>query len=670
MRQDVLTSRMVRGAARGDCLRGDAIAHVLGLVACLIAGTAGCQTTQPVGGGVLPTNLSRGLSSSYKPPTDSATQTDSSVTGETPSTSSTSAPIATSATARIRGQSPTQWNTSSPGTDAYRNPMAASNATNLNENSNSYGSPSSNNAGSGQYITSPLTVNSPAAGYVAPQQMGGGVVQPAQPSASYPQAPTSFGQAPGAFAPGAQPPNTVYQPPIGASVPGGSMQTPAGAPGYGGSGYNGGSYAPGGYGYAAPGAYPGASPSDYNSTIAPGVTQLPNTMQSTIAPGAFPGYDPSGVPYPDITAPGGNGYQPRQRISPIDVYVQEARTGRIILGGSVNSDLGVAGQLVIDERNFDIRNVPRSWNDVWSGRAFRGGGQNFRAEFMPGNQVQRYTVNWTERNLFGYLPYSLSVGGFYYTRQYRDWTEQRLGGRAALGYEVTKDLSISTELRLEDVNISDPRVSGVDELDSALGSNDVYTARFRVARDTRDSPFMSTEGALLELIFDQVFGEYDFSRGNVNYSRYFLMRERADGGGRHTLASTWKFGVTGSQTPLFENYFAGGYSTLRGFSFRGASPKVSDVQVGGEMMFLGSLEYVFPLTADEMLRGVAFVDYGTVESDLKINSENFRVAPGLGLRVSVPALGPAPLAFDFAYPINHADTDDRQVFSFFMGFTR
>ena len=38
------------------------------------------------------------------------------------------------------------------------------------------------------------------------------------------------------------------------------------------------------------------------------------------------------------------------RQTPIDVFVQEARTGRIVLGGNVNSDLGVAGQLVIIER--------------------------------------------------------------------------------------------------------------------------------------------------------------------------------------------------------------------------------------------------------------------------------------------------------------------------------
>ena len=37
--------------------------------------------------------------------------------------------------------------------------------------------------------------------------------------------------------------------------------------------------------------------------------------------------------------------------------------------------------------------------------------------------------------------------------------------------------------------------------------------------------------------------------------------------------------------------------------------------------------------------------------DIEIDSkDNFRVAPGLGVRVAIPMLGPAPLAFDFAVP--------------------
>jgi outer membrane protein insertion porin family len=79
---------------------------------------------------------------------------------------------------------------------------------------------------------------------------------------------------------------------------------------------------------------------------------------------------------------------------------------------------------------------------------------------------------------------------------------------------------------------------------------------------------------------------------------------------------------------------------------------------------------MFPLTADDMIKGVAFCDFGTVERDIEFNSDNFRVSPGIGVRINIPALGPAPLAFDLAAPIIHADGDNLQNFSFFFGFGR
>jgi outer membrane protein insertion porin family len=139
------------------------------------------------------------------------------------------------------------------------------------------------------------------------------------------------------------------------------------------------------------------------------------------------------------------------------------------------------------------------------------------------------------------------------------------------------------------------------------------------------------------------------------------------------LGFLFRTGVTGSQTPIFERYYAGGFSTLRGFDFRGASPVdpvARTVRVGGQFLFLGAVEYVFPLTADDMLKAAFFVDYGTVEREVTISSKNYRVAPGFGLRINIPALGPAPLAFDFAFPVAKADTDETQVFSFFMGVGR
>jgi outer membrane protein insertion porin family len=353
---------------------------------------------------------------------------------------------------------------------------------------------------------------------------------------------------------------------------------------------------------------------------------------------------------------------------PWDVYVTEARTGQFILGVGINSDAGVTGQIILDERNFDIARWPTSWDDIANGTALRGAGQGFRVEAIPGRQVERYTINFVEPYLTSQI--SLSVSGFLFGRRYFDWDEERLGGRVALGYRLSPDLSLSAALRMEEVKVFNPRVLGVPELDAALGDSALFSPRFTLTHDTRDIPFAPTEGHYIELSYEQVFGDFDYPRGEFDFRKYFLIRERPDGSGRHTLAYNFRLGISGSETPIFENYFAGGYSTLRGFDYRGASPKVGSVTVGGEFRFLGSVEYFFPITADDMIKGVVFCDFGTVEESIAIHADDYRVAPGFGLRISVPALGPAPIAVDLAVPVAREDTDDIQNFSFFFGFGR
>jgi len=369
---------------------------------------------------------------------------------------------------------------------------------------------------------------------------------------------------------------------------------------------------------------------------------------------AYPGFSP-----PSVVLPG--------TPTPLDVFVEETRTGRFMFGIAVNSDAGVTGQITIDERNFDIAKPPGSWEDFGYG-AWRGAGQGFRIEAQPGNRVQRYLVSFTDPYFWNDISFNASA--FYFDRNYFDWSESRYGGRLSWGYRLTPDLSATAAIRAENINIFAPRVNTVDSLNDVLGRSDLFSGRISLMHDTRDLPFMPTEGHLFEIAYEQVFGSFDYPRGEVNYSQYFMLRQRPDGSGRHTLALTTKLGFSGSQTPIFENYFAGGFSTLRGFQFRGASPIDQGVRVGGQFQFINSAEYFFPLTADDMIRGTIFCDFGTVESDIAIRGDNFRVAPGFGFRINVPALGPAPLAFDFAFPLAMAPGDIEQRFSFFFGATR
>lgn len=354
----------------------------------------------------------------------------------------------------------------------------------------------------------------------------------------------------------------------------------------------------------------------------------------------------------------------------LDVYVAETQTGRINFGGAFNSDNGIVGQFTIEEKNFDITRWPRNFREILDGTAWRGAGQEFRLELVPGNDVERYLVSFTEPYALG-TNYSFSASGYLFQRRFFDWDEKRVGGRFSLGRRLTPDLSISAGLRLERVKIDNERVTTSAQLNENLGRNNLFLGNIGLVRDTRNSNIQPTEGSYLALTFSQAFGDFTYSRGDLDYRRYRLLYERPDGSGRHTISFGTKLGFTGSETPVFENFFAGGFSTLRGFDFRGAVPLDGDVRVGGEFQWLNTVEYTFPLTASDMVKGVLFCDFGTVEQEIEINAENFRVAPGFGFRVSTPGAGlGAPLAFDFAFPVSTAEGDDEKVFTFNLGVLR
>ena len=365
-------------------------------------------------------------------------------------------------------------------------------------------------------------------------------------------------------------------------------------------------------------------------------------------------------------APGGNAFP--ANYADLDIYVAETQTGKINFGGAYNSDNGIVGQFVIDEKNFDITRWPRSFKEIMDGTAWRGAGQSFRLELAPGANLQRYAVTFTEPHFQG-TDYSFSASGYLFERQYYDWDEERLGGRFSLGRRLTPDLSINAGVRLESVTIDNPRLGTSAELNNSLGASNLFLGHVGLVRDTRDSRVQATSGSYLSMTYSQAFGDFSYARGDVDYRRYRLLYERPDGSGRHTLSYGTKAGFSGSSTPIFENYYAGGFSTLRGYDFRGAAPLEGGVRVGGEFQWLNSVEYMFPLTADDMVKGVLFCDFGTVEESITINADNFRVAPGFGFRVRMPggATGGAPLAFDFAFPVSSAPGDEEKIFSFYLG---
>ncbi len=346
------------------------------------------------------------------------------------------------------------------------------------------------------------------------------------------------------------------------------------------------------------------------------------------------------------------------------VKVNETRTGSIMLGAGVSSDSGIVGSIVLNERNFDIFRLPTSFADFFDGKAFRGAGQELRIEAVPGNRLQRYSASIREPFLFD-RPYSLFVSGYYRDRIFDEYTEGRLGGRVNLSHMFTKEWSAGLGLRAENISVSNIPFGAPIDYTSVYGHSRLVAPSITASLDRRDSALRPTEGGRVEASYEQAFGSYTFPIVNIEGSQYFTVRQRPDGSGKHVIAMRSQFSYAGDNTPVYERFFAGGYTNIRGFEFRGVGPNVNGFMVGGQFQFLNRIEYQIPIRANDQLYFVTFLDSGTVES--KLNITDYRVSAGFGLRIAIPMLGPVPLALDFGFPINRIGTDRTQTFSFGVG---
>ncbi|WP_254053459.1 outer membrane protein assembly factor [Singulisphaera sp. GP187] len=384
-----------------------------------------------------------------------------------------------------------------------------------------------------------------------------------------------------------------------------------------------------------------------------------------IGAGEPPGMEPS-IPGMNMTDVGPDRQDPFPNRSFADVVtsVSEAPTGRFMAGIGASGFQGLNGSLTITEKNFDIFNVPRNLDDITSGKAFRGAGQDFQVSLMAGTLINRFTVSLRDPYLFD-LPIGGGASGYLFQRVYPDWTESRGGGRFSLGRQFGTSTYADVAFRIEDVNFNGYRTPAPAEYLAATGHTTLATLRPTLRYDNRNSPFLPNKGQYLELSFEQGWGSFTYPKAEIEGRTYFTTGSRPDGSGPRILSFRGHFGVTGRDTPVYERFFAGYLGSLRGFQYRGVGPHVLGSNIGGTMMAIGSVEYMFPLIASDALRQVVFTDFGTVENGYSFT--NVRASVGTGLRLTLPQFGPLPISIDLAFPVAKAPGDKVNYFNFSIG---
>lgn len=357
------------------------------------------------------------------------------------------------------------------------------------------------------------------------------------------------------------------------------------------------------------------------------------------------------------------------------VELEEGNTGSIGFGASASSDGGVVGSISLVQRNFDLYDTPDSWGEFFSGRAFRGAGQSFAINVMPGTDVSTYSISLAEPYLFE-SDYSgngiLSIR----KREYDEYDEDRRTGTFILGHRLGERWVASMTFRAESVELDDIDEQASEDVWDSEGDHPITSIGIRLKRTALDRSVRPTRGTIFEVGIERVGamgGEYEFTKLVTEGSLYVPLDE--DALGLRTvmlLRSSILYIPEGrDEVPVYERFYQGGRE-FRGFDFRGIGPRgftedptdgdtLAEDTIGGTWSFFAGVQIEKPLM-DQFISGVAFIDSGTLT--FKPGFSDYRVSAGVGLRVYIPALGPVPLAFDIGFPIMKEEDDETRIFSF------
>ncbi|MBK1720929.1 outer membrane protein assembly factor BamA [Thiocystis violacea] len=352
----------------------------------------------------------------------------------------------------------------------------------------------------------------------------------------------------------------------------------------------------------------------------------------------------------------------------VDVTVKEKPAGNIAAGIGFSQSQGILLNASVTQNNFlgTGKRIALAFNTSTATRLYQLGYNN---PYYTVDGISRgFNLSYRETDfdeLIG-ADYSTDVGiaGVNFGLPITDTSRAGLGFRYQYTDFTAGESGIAQEFVYENGNTFN------DFILSASYTN-----------DTRDTAVFPTRGGLRTTAAELSVPGSDLQYYKVSYQEQRYV----------PLTSRFVFSLTGdvaygdgygdiSYLPFFENYYAGGPRSVRGWVANSLGPReiASDDPVGGNLKLVGSLELFAPAPIggqfEKTLRLGAFLDFGNVwstyDSDL-LTSTGFdmgdlRYSTGM----SVTWLSPVgALSISLAFPLNEKEGDDTQVFQFGFGQT-
>lgn len=353
----------------------------------------------------------------------------------------------------------------------------------------------------------------------------------------------------------------------------------------------------------------------------------------------------------------------------VNVAVTEKASGNLLAGIGYSQSQGIMFNASITQNNFlgSGKRLVFAFNNSQVTQLYR---LAFDNPYYTVDGISRgfeLSYQTTDFNQLVGASYSTDVGvlGMNFGLPITDTSRAGLG----LRYQYTKFTAGTDSLAQDFV------AQNGDQFDDFI-----LTASY--TSDTRDTAIFPTDGNLHTVLAELAVPGSDLTYYRLTYKgRAYIPLTR-----RFTLSARGDVGYGDgygdlSALPFFENFFAGGPNSVRGWEASRLGPVETGpnyAPVGGNLKMTGSVE-VFappPLEGDfsKTLRLGLFFDFGNVwetydtplVAPTGFSLSDLRYSTG----VSVAWLSPVgALSISLAYPINAKDDDQTQVFQFTFGQT-
>lgn len=203
-----------------------------------------------------------------------------------------------------------------------------------------------------------------------------------------------------------------------------------------------------------------------------------------------------------------------------------------------------------------------------------------------------------------------------------------------------------------------------------------FELRTGISRDTRNRTFFASRGSLQALTVDARIpgSDLEFATATYRMQQYIPLPYKFFIEFNANIAASEDYGGDKSQVPPYENFFAGGSRTVRGYDDGSLGPRDTpfDNPFGGRLRTTSQTELVLPLPLEsnnKSTRASFFYDIGQVfarPSDF--DAGELRSSAGIAFQWFTPFLGLLDLSY--AFPLNDESGDevDRFQINFGTGF--